>query len=120
MYKLETINLQKQTMKWPIGIFLSILLMTQLFSYGYAAEMEQVHALLNTAHAEMKEINATNDNEKQTHLLKAHQITMEALYKEFTELQSEGKLVGNSTLMADLMIYEMKMLEAMMSEIEKP
>lgn len=120
MYKLKEIKLKVLVMQWPTGIFLLTLLVAQLFSLGYAAEMENVHALLKVAHSEMQEINASDDIEKRTHLIKAHQITMEALSKEFDELQSEGKLSGNSTLMADLMLYEMKMLEAMMREIEEP
>ena len=120
MYILKAISLEKQTIKWLTGIFLSTLFVTQLFTIGYAAEMENVHALLKTAHSEMQEINTSVDIEKRAHLIKAHQITMKTLSKEFSELQAEGKLSGNSTLMADLMLYEMKMLEAMMREIEKP
>ena len=98
-----------------LGIFIA------LFSgYSHAVEMEEVHALIKAAKIEMREINETDDKDKRNHLLMAHQETMQRLYTEFKELQEEGKLTGNSTLMADIMLYQYKMLEAMMHEIERP
>ncbi len=99
----------------------SLLLMSAIIVMPFfveAADMDEVHQLLKQAHSEMLVINETSDEGERTELLQAHQQTMKTLQHEFSELQAEGKLVGNSTLMADLMLYEIQMLKAMMSDIE--
>lgn len=101
------------------AILLGILI--ALFSgYSESAEMKEVHALIEAAKVQMREINETEDKERREHLLMAHKDTMKNLYTEFKELQEEGKLTGNSTLMADIMFYQFQMLDAMMHEIQNP
>lgn len=109
--------LNKKTVIYAL-LFGSLLV---LFSgYSRAAEMEEVHALIEAAKIEMREINETEDKDKRNRLLMAHQKTMQNLYTEFKELQEEGKLTGNSTFMTDIMFYQYQMLDAMMHEIENP
>lgn len=96
-------------------------IMIALYSgYSESAEMEEVHALIEAAKVQMREINETDDKERREYLIKAHRDTMENLYAEFKELQEEGKLTGNTTLMADIMFYQFQMLDAMMHEIQNP
>ncbi len=104
---------------WARACMHALILIVSLFICSVnAADMEDVHSLLKQAKAEMQQISETSDDSERGKLLKTHIMTMQKLSAEFDELKSEGKLSGNSTLMADLMVYELKSLEAMISEIE--